>query len=135
MNNMVKENKYQATVVIELKYVLNFLSVMYTRWGNLPEDSCAVSEIRVLITMARQERATADAAGCPPPYNPHAATAPPPTEEYKRDMNNHYASSPEASPSCEFDCRAGLITMRSLRLPTKYAQDNARCGYRTCIPI
>lgn len=67
----------------------------YTRWGNLPDECCAVSEIRVLITTARQERATAGVAGCTPPYNPHAATAPPQTEEY--------ASSPEAPPSSKRD--------------------------------
>lgn len=82
----------QLTVALELNYVVNVLSVI-TRWGNLPEESCVVSEIRALITTARQERATAGVAGCTPPYNPHAATAPPPT--------GAYATSPEAPPSCE----------------------------------
>lgn len=68
----------------------------------MPEENCAVSEIRALITMARQDRAAAKPAEGTPPCNPHAATAPPPNEDYRGEgANPGYRPSPEDSPLCE----------------------------------
>lgn len=64
-----------------------------------------VSEIRTLIAAARQERdAVGPAAGAAgsSPYNPYAASAPPPMEERKEGVVPPGCSSPQAPPSCEY---------------------------------
>lgn len=64
-----------------------------------------MSEIRTLIAAARQERDAANpVAGATgsSPYNPYAASAPPPMEERKEGVGfPPGCSSPEAPPSCE----------------------------------
>lgn len=55
------------------------------RYGNSPEDSCAISEIRISITTARRERAAAAAGGEDCIYSPKSASAP---QAFHREYND-----------------------------------------------
>lgn len=48
-----------------------------SRYGNTPEDSCSISEIRISIAKARREREAAAAGGGDCVYRPKSASAPP----------------------------------------------------------
>ncbi|CAM9644552.1 unnamed protein product [Ectocarpus sp. 12 AP-2014] len=84
------------------------------KWGFLPEEDCVASEIRFLIAAARQERdaagPVAGAAGSSP-FNPYAASAPPPMEERKEGVGfPSGCSSPQAPPSYHESVSPSQIT-------------------------